>query len=315
MLSTAVSAAQLIDLSRAGTTEILEKNQRASFFIDESKYHVTVENIYSKTIKLNIDSQRITLGLNEIKKLDLNCSIKEFKDKVDWYEISEYQELSEDFIREFKNKINWCFISEYQTLSEKFIREFKDYVEWEYICVYQKLYEKFIREFKDKIYLYYISEYQELSEDFIIEFRNKVDWFYISLSQNLSKSFIKEFKDKIDIKLYNAVHKTISYSQKIKKVKEYCKKYKLEFNWGNRCFYAFRNHDEFGRGLFNKTIFYKKNKYYRDWKLDMRKNEENSFGLGIFPKENTKVKVLIKDWGVKTNKKDGKCRVCGFKII
>jgi len=78
-------------------------------------------------------------------------------------------------------------------------------------------------------------------------------------------------------------------------VKRYCKKYNLEFDYKNRCFYAYRKHDSLGRGMYRKTIFYKKNTYYKDWHLDMRKDEKNSFGLGIFPKGNTKVKVLIKD--------------------
>ena len=67
--------------------------------------------------------------------------------------------------------------------------------------------------------------------------------------------------------------------------------------------------------MYNKTISYKKNKYYKDWHLDMRKNEKNSFGLGIFPEGNTKVKVLIKDWGVSVNRNDGKARVWGFEIV
>lgn len=51
---------------------------------------------------------------------------KELKDRVDWDTISEYKNLSEDFIREFKDKINWIAISIYQNLSEDFINEFKD---------------------------------------------------------------------------------------------------------------------------------------------------------------------------------------------
>ena len=47
----------------------------------------------------------------------------------------------------------------------------------------------------------------------------------------------------------------------------------------------------------------------------MREEVENSFGLGIWPEGNTKVKVLIKDWGVKVNREDGKCRVWGFEIV
>ena len=40
-----------------------------------------------------------------IKKLNINCSVREFQDKVDWEWISEHQKLSEEFIREFEDKI------------------------------------------------------------------------------------------------------------------------------------------------------------------------------------------------------------------
>ena len=72
--------------------------------------------------------------------------IREFKDKVDWGSISEYQKLSEDFIREFQDKVNWYYISEYQKLSEDFIKEFKNKVDWYLIFKYQKLSEKFKKE-------------------------------------------------------------------------------------------------------------------------------------------------------------------------
>jgi len=45
--------------------------------------------------------------------------------------ISSCQTLSEDFIREFKNEVDWENISMYQTLSEDFIREFGKKVKWE----------------------------------------------------------------------------------------------------------------------------------------------------------------------------------------
>jgi len=273
-----------------------------------------------------------------IEKENLNCSIEEFQNKVDWDYISYSQKLSENFIREFQNKVDWDYISysqklslnfirefrnkvnwenisHYQQLSENFIREFKDYVDWIRISHYQQLSKDFIREFKDKVNWWRISEYQKLSENFIREFKDKVDWDYISEYQKLSEDFIREFKDKVDIKLYNEVNREISYQQKIKEVKEYCEKYNLEFDEENKYFYAYRNHDNYGRGMFNKTIFYKKGKYYKDWHLDMRKDEENSFGLGIFPKGNTKVKILIENWGVSVNREDGKARVWGFEIV
>ena len=100
-----------------------------------------------------------------------------------------------------------------------------------------------------------------------------------------------------------------------KKIKAYAKKHGLVCN--RRYLYAYRDHDKFGAGIFNKTIHYKKGVYYRDWHLDMRPEIKNSFGLGIFPKGNTKVRVKISDWGVAVEK-DGnrdKARVWGFEII
>ena len=227
-----------------------------------------------------------------IKKYELDCLVEEFKDKADW-----------------------CDISINQKLSESFMKEFKDEVDWDYISVSQKLSESFIREFQGKVNLLYISKYQKLSESFIREYQDKVRWSYLSEYQKLSEKFIKEFKDKINKMTYKEVNRKISYQQKLKETKKYCKKYNLEFDYKNRCFYAYREHDEYNRGVFNKTISYKKNKYYKDWHLDMRKNVENSFGLGIFPKGNTKVKVLIKDWGVSVTRNDGKARVWGFEIV
>ena len=172
------------------------------------------------------------------------------------------------------------------------IEEFQDKVDWNNISFSQKLSEKFIKEFQDKVYWYRISQYQKLSE-----------------------KFIKEFQDKVDIEVYNETNRTLSYQEKLEEVKEYCKKHNLKIDIKNKCFYAFREHDFWNRGQFTKTIFYQKGKYYKDWHLDMNKDNKNSFGLGIFPKGNTKVKVLIEDWGVEVNREDGKARVWGIKIV
>ena len=147
----------------------------------------------------------------------------------------------------------------------------------------------------------------------IEEFKDKVDWFNISCSQKLSLDFIREFKDKVDIELQQKTHKTKTLKQKLKEITNYAKTHNLKLD--KNYLYAYRNHDKLGRGIFNKTIYYKKSKYYKDWHCDMRENIENSFGLGIFPKGNTKVKVKIKDWGVEVDREDGKVRVWGFEVV
>ena len=104
-----------------------------------------------------------------------------------------------------------------------------------------------------------------------------------------------------------------SYKEKLKEVKAYAKKYNLKFD--GEYLYAYREHDGNGRGIFNKTIIYEKGKYYKDWHCDINPKNQNSFGLGIFPKGNTPVKVKVEDWGVAINKKDGKARVMGIEIM
>ena len=51
----------------------------------------------------------------------MNVDIEEIRknpNSVDWYFISRHRSIPEDFIREFKDKVDWRCISEYQTLSE-----------------------------------------------------------------------------------------------------------------------------------------------------------------------------------------------------
>ena len=157
--------------------------------------------------------------LSESFKIEL---FREFKDKVNWHEISKYQKLSENFIREFKDYVDWGIISRCQKLSENFIREFQDKVDWWNISKYQKLSEKFIRKFQDKVDWRCISESQKLSEYFMQEFRDKIKWYWISKYQKLSEKFIRKFQDKI-IWDYILKHQKLS--------ENFIHKFKNKVNW------------------------------------------------------------------------------------
>jgi len=78
--------------------------------------------------------------------------------------------------------------------------------------------------------------------------------------------------------------------------------------------HAFRYHNFNGSGMYYKTIYYEEGKYYQDWHCDMDSDTENSFGLGIFPKGNTEIKVKVEDWGVEVDREDGKARVWGITV-
>ena len=86
-----------------------------------------------------------------IKKLNLQCSVKDFPSIVDWYRISKYQKLSESFIEKYSDKVDWIYISKYQKLNESFIEKHSDKVIWYCISRDQKLTESFIEKFKDRL--------------------------------------------------------------------------------------------------------------------------------------------------------------------
>ena len=262
---------------------------------------------------------------------DISCKvvlsenfIRYFSNKVDWEYISQYQRLSEKFIREFKNKVDWECISAYQKLSEKFIREFKKKLNLHYILKFQKLSEKFIREISKYIsnnfmkngYLFFISQYQELSEKFVLDHKLALNWNNLMYCQNLKKSFFKNCPIKSNFD-WEDVKRVKSLKQKKLEMQAYAKKHNLNFD--GKYLYAYRKHDQWGRGSWNKTIFYKVGKYYRDWHCDMNDEVEDSFGLGIWPKHrigvNTMVKVSVKDWGCEVLNGFGKGRVWGFTVV
>ena len=241
--------------------------------------------------------------------------IEKYFHKLDLDYICRNQNLSEYFIEKHIKKLNLHYVSYRQKLSEEFIKKHFDKLNLKNICKFQKLSEKFIEIHFDKLNLDCICKYQRLSEEFIEKYFDKLNRYNICKYQKLSVKFVEKYFNKVYWEAYNEVNRKISYQQKIKEIKEYCKQYNLEFDEENKCFYAYREHDQCNRGIFNKTIFYKKGIYYEDFHLDMRKDKEYSFGLGIYPKGNIKVKVLIKDWGVEVNRDDGKCRVWGFEIV
>ena len=239
----------------------------------------------------------------EQKKLEYINSIcnkkYQYINDVEWFDISKYQKLSEDFIRDFRNEVNWGYISQYQQLSEDFIREFSHRVNWRCISYIQKLSEEFIREFQDNIDWFSISKYQKLSEDFIREFADKVDWGYISAHQKLSESFIREFKDKLNLNLIedNWVYKNPEFlKQQVVNTGLY------EYHENYFIGYKGIRSDRYSK--FNFQYQYLPNQSYESW-CDCN-SETNSFGLSVWTEEKArdycnqlvvKVKVNYEDVG------------------
>jgi hypothetical protein len=201
--------------------------------------------------------------------------IREFKDQVNWNHISNYQSLSEYFIREFNDKVNWFWISRYQNLTEDFIREFHDKMPSYCISVFQNLSEDFIREFKDSVCWHYISSRQKLSEDFIREFKYKLNWFFISFYQNLSEEFRKEFN--IIVPEISWLYK--SDEEKLEIVKS-TGLYEIEGDY----VIAYKSVKSDFSSLFKRGIYYHVGNVVSAH-CDCNEEEENSFGLSTWTEE------------------------------
>jgi hypothetical protein len=283
-----------------------------------------------------------------IEELNPNITIDEFRDNADWSSISEYQQLSEDFIREFQDAVDWEIISYYQRLSENFMREFQDKLDWSRIAHYQRLSEDFIREFRDRLDMMDVSIHQELSEDFIKEFHKDDvwDWEYLVRHQKLSEEFfrefkgepdlnwdynisvfhklcpefIEEFKDRLNVKAQLQTHwDTRTISEKRAEMRAYADKWYLKFE--DDILYAYRRLGGHNGDFYSHIQEYKKGIYYRNWRCDLRPDERFSFGYTIYPADRGEnyvpVKVRLEDWGIAVTDDNGEgmARVWGFEII
>jgi hypothetical protein len=162
-----------------------------------------------------------------------------------------------------------------------------------------------------------MNKLQLLNKELNTDYKSlkEVNWDYISEYRKLSEEFIDKFKDKVDKELQlKSHHDKRTEEDKRKEMKDYAQKHNLKFE--ENYLYCFRNHDEYGRGSFNKTIFYEKGKYYPDWHCDLNKENKNSFGLGAWAEGNTPIRIHIKDWGISLDKNENfKIRCFGFEMI
>lgn len=187
------------------------------------------------------------------------------------------------------------------------------YVNWDYVTRYQKLSSENLEKLQEYLDWILVSQYQHLSSQDLEKFENRLHWRTISICQKLAKEDLERFKDKIDMDIQERFHKEKTLEQKKAEMSNYAERHNLKFD--GQFLYAFRNHDSFGRGAYNPTTRYKRGKYYRDWHVDMDPYVMNSFGLGIWPIGNTRVKVSVQDWGLEVPHDNGKCRVWGFTVL
>ena len=71
---------------------------------------------------------------------------------VDWSTLCMHMQLSEEFIEDFQDKVDWGNISYYQdNISEDFIAKFQDKIAWQFIAQRRQLSNEFIRKYLHKL--------------------------------------------------------------------------------------------------------------------------------------------------------------------
>ena len=126
------------------------------------------------------DPQNANTDLDKFKKLvSFNLNKKITIAQTDKPKTA--QELIDLFTRKFGNinKWDWFFISGYQNLSEDFIRLFKDKVGWNEIVRKQKLSEDFLEENADKVHWALVARHQNISKDFLLNIKEEYQKHYL----------------------------------------------------------------------------------------------------------------------------------------
>ena len=76
---------------------------------------------------------------------------QKYKTSSFWYDISQNENLSMEFIDAYQNKVCWYDICQYQNLSEEIMIKHQDKLVWNNIEQYQKFSLKFYSRFREKM--------------------------------------------------------------------------------------------------------------------------------------------------------------------
>lgn len=180
--------------------------------------------------------------------LSINIA-KKFIDKLDWDIISN-RYPKEDFIKEFQNKIDWFYVSQNNDLTEEFIEEFSDKVIWRLIGNHTEYSLEFIRKHKDKLKSAIISisdislirelkdsisfdkiNYFDFDENLLYEFREKLNWESIIKFRRLTEDLIIKVADLFEIWEWRWLSDIQPLSE------NFIRKYSDKVHWGGICFH------------------------------------------------------------------------------
>jgi hypothetical protein len=273
-------------------------------------------------------------------------------ENINWDELTEWQRDRVVYHQRLSEK--WCstrwvelterqrnYVVWNQHLSEEFwTARWDDLIEYQRngVVQYQRPSEKFWETYWGELTEHQRNDviyYQHLSEEFCAALWDELTEYQrdgVIWSQHLSEKFCAthwteltegqhyiilqyqphSFNWVTDPELRESIPVHPSTEERIARGKAYSAKHELESNIVGFC--GFRNHDKWGRGAFKPNTYYLESKEYHDWRCDPREDEKDSYGLGIWPKGNTRIFVKWEDFCVEVNREDGKARVWAFSF-
>ncbi|MGD1841932.1 MAG: hypothetical protein ACFB0B_13715 [Thermonemataceae bacterium] len=162
--------------------------------------------------------------------------ILENASRMDWFKLSNHQQLSEAFIEQLIPLVGhttnfWQSVSARQVLSDAFISKHQDNIDWKYLSFNPKksLSEEMLLRFSDKDLSWNrISEHYHLSADTIEQLKDKLDWERLSCNKAncLTEDIIRKYEDRWH-------WPWIWYCQKLSEdfIREYIQKVKWDYIW------------------------------------------------------------------------------------
>lgn len=179
-------------------------------FVEDFKYALD-PNLILKNQKNNLSPNYLKAYKNfDIKTFYQNITEEWIKTQpthiFNWWHISEFTTISDDFILEHLDKLHIYKLSTNHHFSEDFIRKIFPKMKTEQSCTYlfssqgfsQEFFEEFMEELNTKLLSSNHLLIQNFSEDFIRKHAKKFDFDRLSQVRRFSRDFLREFAKEWD---------------------------------------------------------------------------------------------------------------------
>lgn len=139
--------------------------------LEQAKINLSQADVILSNKRNFMDSYSYTDQKKKFKRID------EYKDELDWKEVSKIEHLSDKVIEKYSDRLDWGLISKYHNLEYfSFVTRFIDRLDWDIISSRYDLCDSFLELYLDIINWELVSKYHRLIPEFINYWYDKLDW-------------------------------------------------------------------------------------------------------------------------------------------